>query len=315
MKILFRDCPVDDESLRRLRERFPQIRIASISGAAKVREEIRDADGVIGGAWDDALLAEARALRWVQSTFAGVDHLPVASFERRNIALTTFRGASAPNLAEHVVALILSFARGLHELARRQAARQWRSSAECPHLFELGGQRVGLLGIGALGTAIGEKCHALGMEVWAAVRRERPLPGFVSRSFPMAELERMLAEVDHLVLSLPSTRSTRGIMNARTLAALRKGAYVYNVGRGDSIDPPALIAALDSGHLGGAGLDVTVPEPLPADSPLWGMPNVIITGHTSGIAPKRWGRGMEIITQNIERFSRGEPLVNLVSPD
>lgn len=311
MKIVIRDWPLDANALKSLQSSFPQIRFELPTDAEQAREALADADAAIGGPFDEALLAHAKRLRWVQSIFAGVEHLPLASLARRGIALTTFRGVSAPNLSEHVLALMLSFARGLPELARRQAKAQWLPGTQRPHLFELGGQRVGILGFGALGQAIGQKCHALGMEVWVACRSPRPLPAFVSRSFTMAELPHMLAETDHLVLALPSTPETRDLMGREQLAALRRGAYIYNVGRGDSIDTAALIAALESGHLGGAGLDVTSPEPLPPTSPLWAMPNVIITGHTSGMAPRRWDRGMSVITENIGRFSRGEALINL----
>ncbi len=292
---------------------FPHIQFEAPTDPVASRRAIADADAVIGGPWNDELLNEARALRWVQSTLAGVDDMPLTSFEKRHIALTTFRGVSAPNLSEHVLALMLSFARGIPEFVRRQDKALWLPGAQRPDIFELGGQTVGILGFGALGTAIGQKCHALGMRVCVACRSERAMPAFVSKAYRMDELGQMLGTIDHLVLALPSTPQTRGLMGQENLAALQRGAYIYNIGRGDCIDSQALIGALQSGHLRGAGLDVTSPEPLPADSPLWAMPNVIITGHTSGSSPKRWHRGMEIIVENIARFARGESLVNRVN--
>ena len=126
------------------------------------------------------------------------------------------------------------------------------------------------------------------------------------------ELRAALARADQVAICLPLTAETRGLFDTAALAAMRQGAYLYNIGRGPIVDTAALVASLQSGHLGGAGLDVTDPEPLPADSPLWNMANVIITAHTAGATPRYWDRAIEILETNVERFRAGEPLLNLV---
>ena len=315
MKILLRNSFSDDFDIGPLRAQFPELEIVLIPAGDDVMlaRELPGAEVVVGGGWTPELLDQARSLKWVQCTLAGTDTLPMAALSAKGIQVTTFRGASASPMAEHVLGLMLAFARGLPLLMRRQAARQWPVPPQRPAIFELRGQRVGIIGIGAIGTAIGEACAAMGMKVSVAARSERALPPAVSEMFLMDRLPEMLAVVDHLVLVLPSTTSTRGLIGERELNQMRKGSFIYNVGRGDCIDPDALVKALASGHLGGAGLDVTAPEPLLESSPLWEMPNVIITAHTSGWSPLRAVRGMEVITDNIERYVQGKPLRNLAA--
>lgn len=315
MKIVFRDRPPRAGVIDEVRARFPQLEIEEAADDETFRTSVQDADAAIGGKWDEALLAHCKRLAWVQNIYAGVDDLPLESFAARGITVTNFRGISAVSLSEHVLGLMLAFARGLPEFHRRQAQSTWLPQVRRPRLFELQGQRVGLLGIGPLGAAIADRCHALGMHVVLCYRTQKRFPASVSEALPMSQLETMLAGVDHLVLCLPSNASTRFLMNGERFAALKDGAYVYNVGRGDAIDPEGMLRALRDGRLAGAGLDVTHPEPLPADSPLWSMSNVVITGHTAGISEKRWDRGMELILDNIQRFSRQQPLVNVVGAD
>jgi len=128
----------------------------------------------------------------------------------------------------------------------------------------------------------------------------------------MAPLDEALGQADHVAISLPLTESTRGLFDAGRFAAVKPGAYLYNVGRGATVETAALVAALESGRLAGAGLDVTDPEPLPADSPLWEMPNVLITAHTSGSTPRYWDRGVALLEENIRRYLAGEDLLNVV---
>lgn len=312
MKIVFRDRPPGPEVIAELRQTFPDVDIRDGTDDAAFARDIGDADAVVGGRWTESLLAKAGKLAWLQSIYAGVDDLPLDAFVARGVAVTNFRGVSAVSISEHVLALMFAFARGLPSLFDRQKNGVWLPQAQRPTLFELTGQRVGILGYGALGSAVAQACHRNGMRVVTCYRTERSFPDFVECAYPLSEIEAMLGSVDHLVLVLPSTPDTRGLMNRSRLFAMKKGAYLYNVGRGDAVDSDALVAALTEGHLGGAGLDVTDPEPLPSDSALWKLGNVIITGHTAGMSPRRWERGMEIIVENIRRFRAGEVLLNRV---
>jgi phosphoglycerate dehydrogenase-like enzyme len=169
------------------------------------------------------------------------------------------------------------------------------------------------VGIGEIGRAVAQRAAAFGLRVNGLRRRAGELPpaGF-DTVFAIGDFHSALAEADHVAVTLPSTSHSRGLFDAAAFAAMKPGAVIYNVGRGPVIDTAALIAALESGHLSGAGLDVTDPEPLPADSPLWDMENVLITAHTSGATPRYWERQADLIAENIRRIQRGDVPRNLV---
>ncbi len=238
----------------------------------------------------------------------------IPELRERPIVLTNFSGIHAPNIADHVLALLLAFARGLKPLLARQDRHEWRDDdGEAAPTFEPAGQTIGIVGLGDIGEALAQKAHGLGMRVLAIQRHppENPPPG-VERVLPSEGLDEVLAESDHLVLCLPLTDATAHIIGEEELGRMRRSAYLFNIGRGGLIDQEALIAALREGRIAGAGLDVTEPEPLPPDSPLWDLPNVIITGHTAANTPLLWERGIELVADNVRRFLAGEELRNVV---
>jgi D-2-hydroxyacid dehydrogenase (NADP+) len=183
-------------------------------------------------------------------------------------------------------------------------------------VFELTGQTVTLAGIGDIGQAVATRAQALGMNT-IAVRRDptRPRPDGVETIMSIDRLHEALGAAHHVVNSLPLTEASKGMFDEAAFAAMRPGAYFYNVGRGRTVDTDALIAALNSGRLSGAALDVTDPEPLPDDSPLWDMDNVIITAHTAGRTPHMWERVFRLVEQNLERYQAGDPMINVVDLD
>lgn len=300
--------------VERLERQFPTVAFPVCATPEALREAIGEADALIGGWQGDAgVLRAAPKLRWIQATGAGVDRLMVPELLERPITLTNFSGVHAVNIAEHVLAMMLSFARGLRPLSRLQDQRRWRDDDGArPATFELAGQTLGVVGLGDIGEALARKAHGLDMRVVATRRRPAEQPPYVDRLLPSEGLPELLAEADHVALCLPLTRATRRIIGAAELALLRPSAYLYNIGRGGLIDQDALIAALRAGRLAGAGLDVTTPEPLPPDSPLWDLPNVTITMHSSGATPKYWDRGIELVAENVRRFLDGTPLRNVV---
>ncbi|HEU0116709.1 MAG TPA: D-2-hydroxyacid dehydrogenase [Thermomicrobiales bacterium] len=276
-------------------------------------ESLAGAEAAIVWTLPPDVLAAAPRLRWVQARGAGVEHLPLAELAARDIVLTNMSGAHAANIAEHLLAMMLAFARRLPQLVRAQERREWRDTVTHGEVFELGGQTLVLVGMGAIGSELGQRAAALGMRVVGVRRRDdAPSPPWAERVYPVARLNDALALADHVALSLPLTADTRGLFGAARLAALPPGAFVYNVGRGGVIDTAALLDALKQGKLAGAGLDVTEPEPPPPDSPLWAMDNVLITAHTSGATPRYWERASELLIDNIRRFRAGEPLRNVV---
>ena len=298
----------------RLRGRFPDLRVEMVDQPLR-GEDVAEADAVVASDFGAGLLAAAPRLGWLQTGGAGVEGLPLDELAARRVVVTNASGVHAINIGEHVLAMMLAFARRLPHFVRAQGERRWRDDATRDGVFELHGQTLLLVGLGDIALAVAERAAAFGMRVLGSRRRQDlPRPPAVDEVVPIEGLDEALAEADHVVVSLPLTERTRGFVDAARLAAMRPGAYLYNVGRGPVVDSAALIEALASGHLGGAGLDVTDPEPLPPDSPLWGMDNVLITAHTSGATPRYWDRGIELVIENVARYREGQPLVNEVDP-
>jgi D-2-hydroxyacid dehydrogenase (NADP+) len=307
--------PIEEAQLQVFRDALPGVEILRLDGEALPRGLDRAEAAAI--AWTgppiDAILDAAPRLQWLHQRGAGIDRISTPKLVASDhLVLTNGSGNHAINIAEHVLGLMLAFARQLPALVRAQGERQWRPPRS-ETLFELSGQTLAVIGAGALGCAVAERAAAFGMRV-LGVRRSPASdlpPGFAAMT-AMASLGSVLHDADHVVITLPLTAETHGLFSTARLAAMKPGAHLYNVGRGGIVDQAALLAALRSGHLAGAGLDVTDPEPLPADSPLWAEPGVIVTAHSSGLTPRSWERYQALLLDNIGRFMRGEELLNVV---
>lgn len=262
--------------------------------------------------------ARAPGLRWLQLTSAGADRLIESDLVRsRRVQVTTASGLHAVPISEYVIGAIIAFAKGLPGAVRAQEQRTWR-----PYLArELEEATVSIVGLGAIGSRVAELAKALGMRVLASRRScEHRLSGAeageprVDELVPPSDLPYLLAEADYLVLSMPLTDESRGLIGEDQLRAMKPGAVIVNIARGPVIDQPALIRALREGRIGGAALDVTDPEPLPPDNELWSMPNVMITPHISGGTPRYMDRAIDIFCDNLRRYLADEPLRNVVDP-
>ncbi len=252
-------------------------------------------------------LPKARRLRWLQLGSAGADRYIQAVPE--NVVLTNASGVFGVPIAEHVMAMMLALVRRVPLFVRQADRREWVRGVRCG---EISGATCGIVGLGDIGTEVARRAKAFGMRVLAVKRTLTDRPDFVDALWDAAGLDELLAESDHVVLALPGTRHTQHILDAERIGRMKQGACVYNVGRGSAIDQDALIAALQAGRLGGAGLDVTSPEPLPPESPLWAMDNVIISPHCSGSTPHHHERLAEIVLTNLDRLVHDEPLTNVV---
>jgi phosphoglycerate dehydrogenase-like enzyme len=249
----------------------------------------------------------------VQAGTAGVELLLAAGLVERGVLLTNASGAHGVPMAELTLSMMLAFATGLHTLIRAQEACQWSQEQIIQTKFELEGQTLCVLGLGDIGGTLAHKAQRLGMRV-VGVRRSGRLHPAVAHVFDRTGLHQALALADHVALCLPLTAATQGMIGAAELRAMRPSAYIYNVGRGASLEPAALFQALDEGWIAGAGLDVTSPEPPPPDSLLWAMPNVILSQHTSGSSPFNAARITRIFATNLARFLAGEPRQQVVDP-
>lgn len=303
---------IPDWVVDHLRVRWPEIRFTVGSGA-DFADALLEADAAVAWGFEPSALAAAHRLKWLQTIGAGVDDVLTPEIVGRGIHLTNNSGVHAPNIAEHVLAMMLAFARRLPFLVRAQIRHEWRDDEGRGGVFELSGQTLLIIGMGDIGIELACRAKALGLTVHGMRRRfdAPPLPNF-DAVIGLQSLHAALGAADHVALCLPLTATTRGVIGTGALAAMKSSAFLYNVGRGPLIETGPLIDALRSGRLAGAGLDVTDPEPLPADSPLWEMENVIITAHTSGATPRYWERASAILFENIDRFLTDQPLINLV---
>jgi D-2-hydroxyacid dehydrogenase (NADP+) len=297
------------ESRPSLRDRV-QLVFAKSSEALGV---IEGAEVVVCAKLPPELLPAAGRLRWISFWSAGLDKAITPEMEERHLLLTNASGVHGPNIAEQVLAWMLMFSRRMPELYGAQLARVWKSAREVPP-DELTGRTLGIAGFGRIGEALAVRARAFDMRIVASKRdttRRYDASVAPDALYSADQLPEMLAESDHVCVAIPLTANTHHLFDKDLIAHMKPGAYFYNVSRGKLVDETALIAALREGRLAGAGLDVFETEPLPADSPLWGMDNVIITPHVAGLTPYYFTRAAALFADNMERYLAGEPLENL----
>jgi phosphoglycerate dehydrogenase-like enzyme len=276
---------------------------------------IQSADAALASRLSADIVENAPHLRWVHSTAAAVGILPLKELAARNITVTNSRGVQAATMAEFVMGGLLVIARRIHLMLEAQRERRWIQNDLTRDMWpwSVRGRRMTIIGLGTIGREVAHRAHAFGMRV-SAIRRKvsEPKPAFVERIAPPEQLDDVLHGSDVLVIAAPSIAETDRLIDARRLALLNHDAIVINVARGKIIDEGALIAALQHGRLGGAVLDVFEHEPLDPQSPLWTLPNVIISPHVSGVRPDHWDDVIDLFSENLQRFERGEPLLNAV---
>ena len=302
---------LDKDYVDRLRSTYPDVEIVVSTDRAQLPEVLSGAQLLIGGRLTADLLDRSPDLRWYHTPGAGVDGVLFPELVESDLLMTNNSGVHAPHMAEYLLGTMLSFVRGLPFLMRAQMRHEWGDRREFT-IYELGRQTLAVIGLGDIGQALAWRAKAIGMQVIGSRRHVGDPPRGVDRIYPPEALHELLAEADHVAITLPLTDETRGLFGAAEFAIMKPTAFIYNIGRGPIIDSDALIAALRGGEIAGAALDVTDPEPLSADSPLWDMPNVMITAHTSGGGPFYWERGIELLVSNIGRYINDEPMLNVV---
>ena len=282
-----------------------------------VLEAIAEAEVYFGFGIARDAFREAERLRWVHSGAAGVGGSLFPEMMESEVLLTNSAGIYAEPMADQALAMMLYFTRALDGAVAGMRGREWRREAIVGPgggVTELAGAVVGILGYGGIGRALGRRANALGMRVWA-LRRSEPTgeqPEEVEWIAGAGGLEELLRGSDYIVLAVPETSETTGLIGERELALMSRSAVLINVARGRILEEEALAAALDAGRLRGAGLDVFREEPLPHDSPLWELDNVLITPHIGGTSQRFWDRQTELMIRNIGNYLAGLPLENLV---
>lgn len=303
-----------EEALRNI---APGIELVQVSGEEALLGAVTDADIIIGNVREsegyfERVLRAAKRVRWVHNYGAGVESLLCPEFLSRDVVLSCGKGYSVGSqLAEHAFALILALTRGIAICARMKT---WSKHGPVrATVSDLRGKTMGLVGFGGVGMATARRALAFEMNV-LAVRRNPS--NEVTEGVTAWGTERfydLLERSDIVVVSVPLTSETRRMFNRRAFERMKTGAILVNVGRGEVVETAALVDALREGRLAGAGLDVFEQEPLPDDSPLWNLQNVVITPHLAGASPGRPGRNLEIVLENLQRFVDGRPLLSVVN--
>lgn len=302
--------------LNHLAERHIALIHSALPEANVITAELTDADKYIADtdilvAWGwmniAPLLERAGRLKWVHALSAGVENLVVPALINSNIILTNSRGIHGIPVSEHVFSLILAFSRGLNLLLRQQQEKQWHR-VPTDEIYE---KTLGIIGLGSIGREIAKRGKGLGMNV-LATKRKMSDELFVDELFPAAQLYDMLPACDYVVAALPLTEETRGLLNEKAFAAMKQSAYFINISRGAVVNEADLIAALQTGAIKGAGLDVFAHEPLPPESPLWDMPNVIITPHLAALSPYYLDRAVKLFADNLTRFAQARDMLNVI---
>jgi phosphoglycerate dehydrogenase-like enzyme len=296
-----------------LRGSFPQHTFLEAWDRDTLRRLLPDADVAFTPFVDRDLFQSATRLRWVQSPAVGVGGLMFPELLASPVVITSARGIRARAIAEHVLGVTLALARQLPVAIRAQAAHRWAQEAIETEARTLEGQRMGIVGLGAIGMALVRIAAPFGFRISAIRRRggEAPPEG-VEAVWPPDRLPDLLAQSDVVVLAAPHTPETKRLVGRAQLDRMKRGALLVNVARGKLIDDDAVIDALRDGRLGGAALDVFSQEPLDPSSPYWDLPNVIITPHTSGAMRDYWTPLVALFSENLRRFEGGETLVNVV---
>jgi phosphoglycerate dehydrogenase-like enzyme len=288
------------------------MRIVQVTTPEELAAEIVDADVFYGFPTAD-LLRRARALRWIQSPSAGVNYLQdLPELIESDVVLTNTRGAHGPSIGEHTFALLFALTRHIPQSVQAQREHNWARKELYRTSREMRGRTMGIIGYGAIGRAVAQRAHGFDMEVIAVDPHPEPGAPFVVETWGMERLPDLLAQADVVVVAAPLTAESYHLLDAAALAQMKPDAYLIVVSRGGIVDEEALVDALESGRLAGAGLDVTEIEPLPAEGRLWDAPNLIITPHTAGDSSEKERRCVEILRENLLRFAAGETLFNIV---
>lgn len=304
MRILVRG-EISPSETERLRGVWPQAEIIACN-REELEQNLPSADVVWGGLRPEQITL-GKSLRLIQVQSAGVDFMLCPELKASPAELCTTSGIHAETIAEHVLCMMLSLVRKFPQTILNQSRNQWEVLE--PQLLH--GKRLGIVGFGSIGQAIGLRARSFGMHV-IGLRKHPTHSDCADEIWSDDRLDELLPTVDHLVVAVPLTPQTKGLISRARIELLKPTAYIYNIARGTVIDEPALIEALTQGRLAGAGLDVFWEEPLPKTSPLWSLPNVLVTPHSAGQLPDYRERAFLIFLDNLQRLKDNQPLINSV---
>ena len=299
------------DGIPELERRFPEITFEYCQDREGLVDAMRDADIYVGWLNRDLFLAGEK-LKWIQSPSSGINYyLAIPELVESDVLVTSARGTHGACLAESTFGMILAFTRCIKDFVLSQQKREWSGRRFRKDMVELTGSTIGIIGLGLVGRAIAKRAHAFDMRVIAVDLYPTDKPEHVAELSGLEGLNHLLAESDYVVVTVPYTEHTKNMLGKEQLAHIKPGAMLVGISRGKIIDETALVAALRDGRISAAALDVFAQEPLPEDSELWGVENLLITPHAAGGTQFEGERVLEILTDNLDRFVRGEfPLRN-----
>ena len=301
---------ISQEVADMLKDAPSEMDISFLPEGAELKDHISDAEILYGVVSEDAL-PHATSLQWVMQPFVGVERSMYPAFKESPITLINSKRLYGPQLAEHAFALLLSLTRGINTQLDLMRDKEWKWT-QC---VEVSGMTMGVLGLGGIGRAVAQRAKAFDFHVIAVDPEPMEKPDTVDELEQLDWLPEFLSRSDVLTVCCPITPQTHKLLSHAEFDALPEGCFFINVSRGKVVDEDALIAALKSGKLAGAGLDVTYTEPCPQDNPLWTLPNVILTSHTAGASQNIAKRAMELFIDNMQKYVNGEPLTNVVDKE
>ncbi len=299
---------LDAASVQQLQAAVPNATIVA-ARSNELATQIEDADAILGTI-NPNLIRAGKKLRWAQIYSAGAEGVLSPDLRHSQITLTNCKIIQGPNIADHAIALLLALTRDLYRTIPTRTSEEWARGVY--HPIELRGKTAVIIGVGGIGMQIAQRASAFGMKIVGVDPKDISYTPIVSKVVPPDRLDTVLPEADVVFVSAPLTRESEGMMGPRQFELMKKNSYFIAVSRGRLYNTDALVKALDSKHLAGAGLDVTNPEPLPKGHPLWKFENVLITPHIAGQSDAIEERRMDLLKENVRRFVAGEPLLNVV---
>ncbi|PTD94063.1 D-2-hydroxyacid dehydrogenase [archaeon SCG-AAA382B04] len=307
--------PLPDKWFEKVRE-IEDVDVVKATEEEEILEEVKDAEVVFDKQISLRAFRAADELEWIQSPYVGVDMLLIDEVVESDVRVTCARGIHSSQVSDHVFAFILCFAREIPGFIENRENRVWEERHPFPFkpLMELKQKNLGVVGLGTIGKEVARKGKCFNMNVLGVKKHQEDLE-YVDELFTPKELDRVISRSDFLVLCVPYTPETKDMIGEKELREMKDSAYLINVARGEVLDEDALVQALRGDWVGGAALDVVDTEPLPKDSRLWKVNDLLLTPHVAGSTPRYWKRVYEIFRENIERYKEDKELINMVNKE
>ncbi len=311
MKVLVTDAHLGDAFVDELRAEFPQVEFVSAGETDEQLRHATDSDVICGWPSSVHVIEAASRLRWIHCPGTGIDKImaDLPSLADSDVVLTNARGPHANPMADHVLWMMLSLSHRGRDMAEDQRNRYWSTDKYSHSFVELSGSTMGILALGDIGKAVARRAYGFGMDVYAVDISPQEPPPQVREVWGLERLDELMAMSDWFVVTAPFTAASRGLIDARRIALLKPTSYLIVISRGGIVDEDALADALGNGRLAGAGVDATAVEPLPQDSPLWDLDNLVLSPHASALTPQMYEGRRQVFRENMRRFLGNEPFL------